>query len=83
MLEGPPVYAIVYLLGELEFAEKAFGAEAAERLAETLVARGHAPLIRDPEGRLYTLGQFRARPPAPKLGPQPEEILVGARGKTE
>jgi hypothetical protein len=83
MLLGPQPYEIVYFLGDMEVAERVLGPEAAERTAAALIARGHLAWIREPQGRVYTLSQFRARPPEPPPGPQPEEILIGARERSD
>jgi hypothetical protein len=74
--QAPPVFEILYQLGELELAHRAHGAEAADRAIEALVVRGHAPLVREPDGGLYTPAQFRARRAEPPRGPRPEEILA-------
>ena len=51
------------------------------RRAKKLESGGKPVLIRDSDGRLYTLGQFLARPEQPD-GLTPEDLLVGARTGT-
>ena len=65
-------------MGELQLAEAVRGEARAIHRAEALEARGTSVLIRDPDGRLFTLGQFLARPPEP-TGLTPEDILRAAR----